>query len=72
MIFTVEPAIEVQSVTLHGFANCTLFTDSSPPNEYDLVSYGISPTEKIDPPAVFVGGVCCYPEEEDVDAKHNH
>ena len=67
-ISTVEPTIEVQNVTLHGFANCTIYTDTS--KEYDLVSYGIPPTINIDPPAVFVSVNCSIPNEGDDAAKH--
>ncbi|KAL8792016.1 MAG: hypothetical protein Q9195_005357 [Heterodermia aff. obscurata] len=63
-----EPDIEVESVTLHGFANCTIFTDSG--KEYELVNYGLpSVTDAIDPPAVFVSGECCYPNEGDDTTK---
>lgn len=62
IFFTDEPEIEVKSVTLHGFANCTVYTDSD--KAYDLVNFGLSSViDTVDPYAIFVRGKCCYPKE---------
>ena len=69
-IFTGEGSdFDVGSVTLYGFANCTLVNNDDPPNEYPLLVETETPTSlSIDPPTVFSGGSCCAPEGEDEDA----